>query len=500
MIAFALLPVLCTSGSHSGSAQQRANAPAVSTFGHYSYGFYTRLDPKRDLIAEAEAIARPILRQHRLMSAAELRLWDGRGQLPIAFDRQSIPAGVAAKLRTREDDLAFPTLAALPVRAPGATSNSNSNSVTMVTIRVGVPQERNVAAYAEAHKIGVAIAEALRAPIVFDHETNVRVVFEEYRDWRFGGQVNVIKNYAVPRQSNTEDEIGPDNPPAIEISGPVVQQQDRHGVTTRGMRKLGLPDIHLGPMVPGTSPFWLVSAAANMLAGGGTPDAATGRLEFGANDLGAKAAHLGRELAQPIVAIRLTKLGTPSSPTGNAVLSIGFEGEPSLSLFERQVLVRDAFYGSPFAGLSAEDATRLSLAVARAKAKFIELEQSKAKLKETGKRVFVAFRADLDVKSVHEGNAYGSWSPTWDEVIAWPGDKGGFLTRRWIGDPRHSGTVFKYEPPIVIGNQRFGHKDSNGTHELVDDVLVVDRAGSAQGGEVSALLKTLFPRITVKQK
>ena len=165
-----------------------------------------------------------------------------------------------------------------------------------------------------------------------------------------------MKNYAAPDQSSSVDEIGPDNPRAVEIVGPVVQNQDRQGVVTRGMRKFGLPDIHLGQVMTGMSPFWLVSAVANTLAGGRMPDPETVRFEIRAGELGAKVETLGKDMAQPMIAVRLTPARELSSPTGNTILAIGFYGTPSLSLFERQVLVSDAFFGTRYHGLPAEDA------------------------------------------------------------------------------------------------------------------------------------------------
>jgi hypothetical protein len=56
---------------------------------YYSYVLYLRADPGRNLVAEAEATAMPLLKRHRLVKAAESKTWDRTGQAPISFEQRS---------------------------------------------------------------------------------------------------------------------------------------------------------------------------------------------------------------------------------------------------------------------------------------------------------------------------------------------------------------------------------------------------------------------------
>ena len=54
---------------------------------YYSYVLYLRADPKRNLVAESETIAMPLLKRHRLVDAAAAKTWNRTGQVPISFEQ-----------------------------------------------------------------------------------------------------------------------------------------------------------------------------------------------------------------------------------------------------------------------------------------------------------------------------------------------------------------------------------------------------------------------------
>ena len=163
-VSIVIAALIGSSGSFPASAQTTTRAVAKQALPYYAYGFYVRADTKRDLVSEAEAIARPLLVQHRLIPASEMKSWNGSGQLPISFDREIVPDRVAAKMQTRDDDLAFPALALSDLVKLPPKSGQIQRPVTMVLMRIGVRQQRNLTAYAEALRVGRAVAQKLEVP------------------------------------------------------------------------------------------------------------------------------------------------------------------------------------------------------------------------------------------------------------------------------------------------------------------------------------------------
>jgi hypothetical protein len=478
-----LIYFAATTAAHAQAAGTKnldGTAPAS-----YTYGFYVQVPGARDLLAEAAAAASPKLKLYRIASTAEFKSWTGTGQPVVSFDSGRIDVAAARKLVNWEGDAAFPT-----TRTP----------VSIIYMQIIARPERDLVAYAEALDAAIAVSKALKATLIYDQELDGNVPPEDFEGWVHHGQVNAVKAFATPRQNNHVDLVGPDNPPDIGLSGPVFQSLGEGRVVTRGMRKYGLPDVLLGRFVPGVSPYWLVSAVANVLAAGRAPDADTGRLAIRASDAGVRIQVMGRTMREPEAHLRLAPAKGYQSPTGNRVLEIGFEGATEHSVFERQMQLATTVFAD-FKGLANDDAYALSRAIGRARAKITELAGKRAQLKADGTKVFIAYRNDSEIKTIHDGGQIprDDWRQDWREVVSWPDDAKGFMYRRWSGDPRKGGAVYRLDPPQKIDDETFYFQDSTGDFGDVDDILIVDKNGKADGAETEVLLKTLFAKVTPKQ-
>lgn len=458
-LARLLLSCLLACAAGLVAAQQATTLPR-----HHEVLLYLRGSGVPDAVAQARAAVPATLARHRLSDPAAVRAWDGQGPMPVAFEPRNMngqPLDEAEIFDTAEplrDVLGVPAL----------------QPATALAVMIGVPRGLDIAAYVEALRLTVDVAKALRAPAFLDGETRelrrTRALAERLTEGRRGGDAPV----------------SPTNPPRLTIMEGITayEQQPDGGLRTRGLRKLGLPDLALADWVPGLSPFWVFDAVGNLLTSGKL--AATPGTTF------------SLRVDQPEVAEALHDGGRPG---GSAVLhlaagatpgllQIDFPGPPGTHLYERQMLVAATLWPSDYAELGEAPARELTMAVARAKSRVRELRARFPALRAQGTRVFVGTRMDFVVKHLPHLRNDSGWVG-WDEVVDWT-PEGNLKLRQWKGDPRAGGAAARYDPPLRIGDAVFEYRDSEVGDDLIEDILLVDRSGKASGGEVTQTLTRLI--------
>ena len=154
---------------------------------YYSYVLYLRADPKRNLVAESETIAMPLLKRHRLVDAAAAKTWNRTGQAPISFEQRSGPQQDYDEMETN-DGVSFSELFPVPLveRLPGRARAP----IGEVVIRIGVPGRLDIPAYVEGVQVAVALANKLKAPVIFDEETRERRTREEWESRAHEGRIS----------------------------------------------------------------------------------------------------------------------------------------------------------------------------------------------------------------------------------------------------------------------------------------------------------------------
>ena len=150
---------------------------------------------------------------------------------------------------------------------------------------------------------------------------------------------------------------------------------------------------------------------------------------------------------------------------------------------------------SRYPGMSVDERRALYLAVARAQSKLKDLRQQVIALGKAEKRVFAAQDVGGHVKAAYERKAASEWVQVWHLVVEWPSDdQGHYLVRRWKGDPRNGGEPERLPKSINVRGVTYEFYDLELVHEI-EDVLVIDKNGKAEGGEVTEILKTLLPAV-----
>lgn len=432
---------------------------------HYEYLLLLRGAPTpAETLQRAQAALSAPLRQHRLVDAATLRAWDGRGLPPLALETRQLEGQTVDELEIGETGEPVRQLLRRPRPAP----------VAALALMVGVPAERDLPAYLEALRVGATLARALTAPAFIDVET--------------GGDARLSRRFAERLHEGVAGSAQPvsaDNPPPLSIMDGLTNFEPHgpDGLRTRGLRRLGLPDLLIDDWIPTAPPFWLLQGVGGLLTAGRLPaqagqrvplrgdDKLLERLLFGGLRPGARA-----ELELAAAGPRLLRIELPP-------------GEAGRHPYEQQALLMETVFRSRYPGLPAEQALGLVQAVARSKAGLRDLRARFAALRAEGSRVFISTRFDLLVaESLKSGKPA---SPIWEEVIGWSGNRLLEL-RRWEGDPRSGGQPLRYRPPLQVGDKRYEYSESSFEDHGVDDWLLIDRQGRVQGGEATRWLQRLF--------
>ena len=453
-------------------------AAAVAEQPYYGYVLYLRAEPGRNLVAEAETIAQPLLKRHRLVDAASSKAWDRTGQAPLSFEQRSGPQRDYGRMET-DDGEAFSKL--FPPSVASLLPGRSKALITELIVRIGAPGQRDILAYAEGVAVVVALARSLGAPAILDEETRQLLTRQE---WLVGASIG--------RRSGPVSE---QNPPIEGRGGGAITHDifDR-GWHTRGMRKLGLADLVVEDYLPGFDVHKVLEIVANVLVAGHQPDERTGDLVIRADDPALKGVVLFGA-ANGTSTVRLVPARPFRGRPAGRVLEISFDTQPHPSRYERQMRVHLDLRQGLHPGLSNDETLALYLAIARTKAKIKGLRDQFKSLQAAGTRVFVARETYLAIKAASEQKGAFSWAQDWHLVMAWPLDSGHFAVRRWKGDPRAGGEVARLPKPITVGGITYKFHDLDYPYDEIEDVLVIDKNGKAIGGEVTELLKTLLPAV-----
>lgn len=334
------------------------------------------------------------------------------------------------------------------------------------------PRALDVAAYVRTVEEVVEAASVTQALAVGDGETG-----EWLRPFDF-------KQRLVEGSAEGE-RVSPANPPVMGImsSAFTVDDDERWGTRSRGLRKLGLPDLSLGPAHPGHSLIELVQMLSDLALAGRLP------LETGVSwELPAADPLVRRHLRKgQLAAPRMVLRWLPQAQAPSPLLRLEMADEPAtLHPYEHQALMVAALWGSPYASLGPERARALGLAVARSKVRVRELLVQFPKLQAQGARLWFVVRLDTDAAAL----ACGDWSgeALWEELRT-ANPEEAYPLRRWTGDPRKGGRVKRSVPPVVVAGQRFEFDDSSLSESVLDDWLLQDGKGRFTAGEPLALLQ-----------
>lgn len=440
-----LLPILLALGCIGPASAQETDFAH-----HYEYTFLLRDQATPDVLARARAALPSTLAHHRLVDPATLARWDGKGVPPMALALRSKPL---SEIRLQETFETSEPLGKVMGLRP-------SDTVALVDVMIGVPPQLDVPAYIEALTLSLAVGKALRAPAFTDSET---------------GELQLIGNLGARLRWGLRGEqraISVTNPPALTIMGGITQLERLadEGRRTNGLRKLGLPDIALERGVPGISHLWLMQTAGNLLISGKVSPTIGTVMTFRTEDPEVAAELYGGGRPGGVGRVRLAT----SELTPGPVLRLEIEGPPGLHEFERQMLFYSAMGRSRYPSLSDPQEATVLRAIGRAKARVAELQPKLEELRRTGTRIFFVYNVEALLKDLRGGDPQAA-QQAWNEFIGWTEHDGYTRTRRWQGDPRRGGTPGEGESHMPIGS--------------VEDVLVIDARGKAQGGEVIELLE-----------
>ncbi|MBX9695020.1 MAG: hypothetical protein K2Z81_21730 [Cyanobacteria bacterium] len=446
---------------------------------YYEYVLYLRANPQRDLVAEAEAIAHPMIKYHRIVNSKNIRTWSGTGIAPIAFEQRIKPIATYEVMTTSDNGESFSKI--FEISPETRSSREGPALLRELSVMIGVPGELDVLGYAEATQIAATVASKLKAQAYWDEETQRRLHIDYLLHRPYEGRIRGKNPPLISLQ----------NRPLISMSGIVEHQNFEGGWRTRGMRKLGLPDLRLEDWPPSNSPHWVISVVANLMMSGRRPDPKTGMLEVRADDPEVRRELHNNERHGGRSSLQLIAYGNDSPRFHGRSLKITFDKFSHTTLYERQTQFTIDLLKNRYVGLSDDARRELDLAIARTQSKIRGIRSKFAELKKQDARIFVAFRSDLIVKNYFEGKVDKGWTQAWDQVMAWPKDTH-MTTRKWIGDPREGGQFMRYQAPIIIDGEKFEFVDSNLPDGMIEDILILHKDGRSMGGEVTDLLKKLL--------
>src|SRR5262245_9317650 len=317
---------------------------------YYAYILYLRSEPKRNLVAEAEAIAQPLLKRHRLVDAAAGVAWDRTGQPPISFEQRSAPQARYDEMKTDDGEL-FAELFHLPF-VDRLLKGRTTQPISELVMRIGPPSRLDIKAYVEGVEIALAVAKKLNAMVILDEETAQR---QNRREWELER-----RRCQGQQGQHPAPVISEQNPPWLGLSGHVMHDFFERGWHTRGMRKFGLPDLVLEDYCTGFNLHTVIEIVSNLLVSGHRPHEQTGDLVIRADDPALKKVMNGNPNGKSTV--RLVSAQPFDSQPQGRILAISFDAQEHATLYERQMqlhvdLLRDR------TGLSSDERRSLGLAI-----------------------------------------------------------------------------------------------------------------------------------------
>ena len=438
---------------------------AAAQTSHYGYLLFPHGKAKGDTLAKARRALPAQMEHHRLSDdPCAVRAWNGQGPVPLALELrdENGPAVDEAELFT--DAVPLRRLLGVPAPLP----------VKTLAVVIGAPRRLDVGAYAEALRLTRDIAHAIDAVAFADGETSEVLRTANLHERLTDG----LHQRGQPVSSA--------NPPRLHIMEGITafKPTPEGGLRTYGLRKLGLPDVLIADWLPSASGLELLEAAGNLLVSGKISPRPDTTFTLTGRDSEVRTALHG--IGSGVVSAPL-RFGTASTPQ---LLTLEFPGPTEAHVYERQALFLASTITSPYLPFGADGAREVVMAIARTQSRLRELRDRFASLQAAGARVFVATRMDLVAQDLPRIRRGGNWL-TWDEVVSWE-PEGVVKLRRWTGDPRTGGSVFRHQPPLKVGDTVFEYSDSTLADHMVEDILLIDRSGTAQGGEVTALVARLI--------
>jgi hypothetical protein len=266
------------------------------------------------------------------------------------------------------------------------------------------------------------------------------------------------------------------------------------------LRKFGLPDLVLEDYLPYLPAMGgPTSIVATLLLSGRRPDEQTGDLVIRTDDpIVARVTYGAVNPISSKTTLRLVPARPFHGQPQSRMLEISFDGQPHPTLCERQMQVHLNLIRGPYAALSSDERRSLYLAIARARSKLKNLREQSHILHAAGTRVFVARRTDFRVVIAHMRKTGVEWTQTWYAAMTERPDDDGSpfpLMELWQGDPRQGGDVHRLPDPSVRRRVTYEVHEDTPDENWIEDVLVIDKNGKAEGGEVTELLKTLLPAL-----
>ncbi len=326
-------------------------------------------------------------------------------------------------------------------------------------------------AYAATLSEVVAAAQATRALAVGDGETQEWLQTREFNNTLLHGQA---APYGKARVSKS-------NPPAMSFMGGAftIGEQDEGGYRTRGLRKLGLPELSLEAELSGYSFIVFMQALGDLALSGRLPLQPDVAWDLPLDD------PVVRMAARPTFVSSLKLRWRQVHPSPTPLLRLELADAPGKHPFEQQMLIADALWGSPYAVLGPERARELGQAVARAKLNIIDLHTRWPSIRAEGGRLWV--HADLAAVAREVASERSTLPTRWYEVVASDG-RSHLALRRWEGDPRAGGTPVRDGPSIAVGERTEGPVHLFLVAPLAEDWLVQDAQGRFTAGEPMNLL------------
>ncbi len=327
--------------------------------------------------------------------------------------------------------------------------------VTLAT-RCWAPAPRgDVEAHVATVEAVLAAAGAGLAPVVGDGETGEWLPTPEFQRTLLQGQ---RAPFGKARVSRT-------NPPAVGSSGSAftVDADPSVGYRTRGLRKMGLPDLALAPGLEGYNFQVFLAALGNLALVNQLPLLPDVVWEAPVSDPGLRLAGQGRIVNT--LKLRWREVGQAPTP----LLRLEWVDAAGAHPVEQQLLLREVLGYSPFAVLGSERAREMERAVARAKLRLEDLRARFEAIKASGGRLWV--HTDLASMAQQAVAPDRPWVDRWYEVLNWDG-RSTLVLKRWQGDPRRSGS----HPSVDAEPAR--QLDIN----LADDWLLQDAQGRLTAG------------------
>jgi hypothetical protein len=465
---------------------------------YYEYVLYFRTDPSRDLVSEATSLVQPLLKRHQVADVSTINNSD---TLSIAFEKRLRSRSTYMKMAKTDESIAElldqKDLGEVLRKLDLIKSVSPVPAIVELAIMINLPKERDIESYIEALNMTYEVAKHFHARNFRDVELGLLLPFEYLQ--------------------NERDHYEPKGMPSSIGGFPIFVESVKHvgqAAHTRGMVKFGIPELVLEP----ASSIRPLEIVADVLLLGARADASSGVLAIDGHDpvIRQKArVPLGGSSSVRIVPMAL-------SPNGRPQLRLLFEAQKQTSVFEKQMeFLLDL--GSVFhPKLNREVERDWRFAVARTRGKIANLRQNFQALTKKGVRVFISFRTDLDLlwlavpcenvtwlkdpcmisegdrsKMISEGHE------RWYQIVKWEAEdiNGDISVRKFTRDPRSGGVSAQTSRELVKLLKSLNPnepvpkcEDKELEEQDIEDILLVQKDGRAEGGEVRAFLQSQLPK------